>query len=48
MTLAAAALDGNYGGTELLPPLQSILTTPPLQDYKRQVFVLTDGEVCPR
>ncbi|KAL6058963.1 von Willebrand factor A domain-containing protein 5A [Balamuthia mandrillaris] len=35
----------NMGGTSILPPLQSILSTPPDPYYPRQVFVLTDGEV---
>ncbi|KAJ5072393.1 von willebrand factor a domain-containing protein 5a [Anaeramoeba ignava] len=38
-------LDANLGGTELLAPLRHILSKPPLKDYPRLVFVLTDGAV---
>jgi uncharacterized protein YegL len=33
------------GGTELLPPLRSLFSTPPREGYPRQVFLLTDGQV---
>lgn len=39
------ALSADLGGTELLQPLQDILRAPLIPGYKRQVFVLTDGEV---
>lgn len=35
----------DLGGTELLPPLKDVLSQPPIAEYARQVFVLTDGEV---
>ena len=38
-------LSADMGGTELLAPLQDILRAPGIAGYKRQVFVLTDGEV---
>ena len=40
-----AQLGADMGGTELLAPLQDILCAPAIAGYKRQVFVLTDGEV---
>ena len=40
-----AALNADYGGTEILQPLQAILASAPVPGYARQVFVLTDGEV---
>lgn len=41
------SLDADFGGTELLPPLQHVFNQPPIAGggYTRQVFVLTDGAV---
>ena len=40
------SLDADFGGTELLPPLQYVFNQPPIAaGYARQVFVLTDGAV---
>ncbi|OQV25282.1 von Willebrand factor A domain-containing protein 5A [Hypsibius exemplaris] len=35
----------NLGGTEILPPLQHIFSTPPVAGFARQLFILTDGDV---
>ncbi|CAG0895918.1 unnamed protein product [Cyprideis torosa] len=35
----------NYGGTEILAPLKHIYSQKPIQNFSRQVIVLTDGEV---
>jgi hypothetical protein len=40
-----AGLDGNLGGTELLPALQFVLEQKSRTGHPRQVVVLTDGEV---
>jgi Ca-activated chloride channel family protein len=40
-----ATLDGNLGGTELLPALRFVLEQRSRTEYPRQVIVLTDGEV---
>jgi len=39
------SMKSNLAGTNILPPLQYILSQPPNPDYPRQLFVLTDGEV---
>jgi len=39
------SMDANFGGTEILAPLQSVLESAQLPTYERLVFVLTDGEV---
>jgi len=33
------------GGTEILDPLEAVLKLPTIEEYHRQVFVLTDGAV---
>jgi hypothetical protein len=33
------------GGTEILPPLQKIFKTDPIEGHPRQIFLLTDGQV---
>ena len=38
-------MGADLGGTELLQPLQDVLTRVCIPGYKRQVFLLTDGEV---
>jgi hypothetical protein len=38
-------MDANMGGTEILAPLEAVLSKPPLPGLPRQVFVLTDGQV---
>ena len=39
-------MGSDFGGTEIYPPLKHIFENPlNLKDYKRQVIVLTDGEV---
>eukprot|EP01090_Pellita_catalonica_P015056 TRINITY_DN3979_c0_g1_i1.p1 TRINITY_DN3979_c0_g1~~TRINITY_DN3979_c0_g1_i1.p1 ORF type:complete len:514 (+),score=81.57 TRINITY_DN3979_c0_g1_i1:171-1712(+) len=40
-----AAMAADLGGTEILRPLQEILSAKSYPRYPRQVFVLTDGEV---
>ena len=44
-TKHAQELEADLGGTELLPPLKHIFQQPPLADWYRQIFVLTDGAV---
>jgi hypothetical protein len=49
-TLASAlpyvkSMDGDMGGTEILPALKFVLDAPPQEGLPRQVFVVTDGEV---
>lgn len=39
------AMDANMGGTEILYPLRMCLQKPPIEDYPRQIFLLTDGAV---
>jgi hypothetical protein len=39
-------MQADLGGTELMKPLVDALTSPLIPGYSRQVFVLTDGEVC--
>ncbi len=36
-------MKADLGGTNILDPLQNILSIPPLPDFPRQVFILTDG-----
>ncbi|XP_075042986.1 von Willebrand factor A domain-containing protein 5A-like [Mixophyes fleayi] len=38
-------MDANFGGTEILQPLQKIYKTAGRSDHPRQLFVFTDGEV---
>ena len=42
----ASGLNANLGGTELLPVLKEIFSTGQKGTGQRQIFVLTDGEVC--
>jgi hypothetical protein len=49
-TLASAlsyvrSMDGDMGGTEVLPPLKFVLDARTQEALPRQVFVITDGEV---
>jgi hypothetical protein len=49
-SLAVAAtslgsLEANFGGTEILPALEEVLSARPQKGLPRQLFVLTDGEV---
>lgn len=44
-TAHAQGISANLGGTELLPPLQQILSQPLQEGRPRQLIVLTDGEV---
>ena len=44
-TTHISGMDANLGGTELVAPLTSVFTSPPIRGYPRQVFVLTDGQV---
>ncbi|KAM9979844.1 hypothetical protein ACTFIZ_006106 [Dictyostelium cf. discoideum] len=41
-------ISANLGGTELLPPMVDILSSPNDPEYPRQVFILTDGEISER
>lgn len=36
------------GGTEIYQPLSWVLKLPRIEGYLRQIFILTDGEVCVR
>lgn len=38
-------LQADLGGTEILEPLQDIFATPVDNEFPRQVFLLTDGDV---
>lgn len=49
-TLAKASdhirsLQADLGGTEILSPLESVLSAPPSAELARQLFILTDGQV---
>ncbi|CAF3644851.1 unnamed protein product [Rotaria sp. Silwood1] len=39
------SMQADFGGTELLTPLQYLKNNPPTNDRSRQIFILTDGEV---
>ncbi|CAF3914265.1 unnamed protein product, partial [Rotaria sp. Silwood1] len=39
------SMQADFGGTELLAPLQYLKNNPPANDRSRQIFILTDGEV---
>jgi hypothetical protein len=39
------AMAADFGGTELLEPLQHVKRHPPVHGRSRQIFLLTDGEV---
>ncbi|KAF2074845.1 hypothetical protein CYY_003833 [Polysphondylium violaceum] len=43
-----SSIDADLGGTELYPPIQEILQQPYDQEYPRQLFILTDGQVSAR
>lgn len=45
-TAHIASMQADLGGTEILAPLTDIFRTPLIPGYMRQIFVLTDGEVC--
>jgi hypothetical protein len=36
-------MGANFGGTNILEPLQEILNSPVNPEFPRQLFVLTDG-----
>jgi len=40
-----ASFSDNYGGTDILCPLRMAFTLPQKANYKRRVFLLTDGTV---
>lgn len=37
--------DANYGGTEILQPIQAAVNLPLIEGYPRSIFLLTDGDV---
>jgi uncharacterized protein YegL len=39
-------MNADFGGTEIVPPLKSILKTKSPGGYKKLIFVLTDGQVA--
>ncbi|KAJ3436719.1 von willebrand factor a domain-containing protein 5a [Anaeramoeba flamelloides] len=39
------SLEADFGGTEILSPLEAIFKKPLIPGYSRQIFLLTDGEV---
>ena len=43
--LHISTLQADLGGTEILEPLNYIFSTKTIKEYKRQVFILTDGSV---
>jgi von Willebrand factor A domain-containing protein 5 len=38
-------MEADFGGTELLKPMQYLQQHPPVRGRSRQVFLLTDGEI---
>jgi hypothetical protein len=39
------SMEADFGGTELLQPLNHLKTHPPIKGRSRQIFLLTDGEI---
>ena len=39
------SMEADFGGTEILAPIEHVLRQEPLSEYERNVFVLTDGHV---
>lgn len=39
-------MNADLGGTEILAPLREVFSQPLIKGYPRQIFLLTDGEVC--
>lgn len=37
--------DADFGGTEIFQPIQFALDLPPIENYQRNIFLLTDGSV---
>ena len=37
--------EADYGGTQIREPLDSIFTTKLSKEYKKRIFILTDGGV---
>lgn len=38
-------MSADMGGTEILTPLQTILSREVIEGYPRQIFLLTDGDI---
>ena len=48
MSSALSKIQGmiaDFGGTDISPPLKSILNSQVIEGYPKQVFLLTDGQV---